>query len=89
MIPSPLTSAPMSNVTMEGIASLLSEELKPINTRLDTIEKTLNHHTTILDGLAKDVKTLLDGKAITDHRFERLEHWAQQVGQKLGIKLEL
>jgi hypothetical protein len=79
----------MSNVTMEAIASLLSEELKPIDTRLDTIEKTLNRHTTILDGLSKDVKTLLDEKAITMHRFERLEHWAQQVGQQLGIKLEM
>jgi len=79
----------MSNITLEGIATLLEQELKPLKTDIADIKKTQNQHTTMLDGLAKDVKTLLDEKTITTHRFERLENWAQQVGLKLGIKLEL
>lgn len=86
----------MPEITLEAIAEVIREELKPINAKVDSlddrlssVENTLNRHTTMLDGLAKDVKTLLDEKAITMHRFERLEHWAEQVGQQLGIKLEL
>ena len=79
----------MSNVTLEGIANLLKEELKPINIKLAAIEETVNNHTTVLDGLAKDVKKLLDDKTVSAARFDRLEHWAQLVGQKLDIKLEL
>ncbi len=79
----------MSEVTLEGIATLIHEELKPVNTRLENIEKTLNQHTDALSGLATDVKTLLGEKDGSVERFERLERWAEQVGQKLGIKLEL
>lgn len=86
----------MPEIALEAIAAVIREELKPINESLAEQTQTLaqqseilNRHTTALDGLAKDVKTLLDEKAITMHRFERLEHWAQQVGQHLGIKLEL
>jgi DNA-binding transcriptional MerR regulator len=87
----------MAEVTLKAIKQLLDAKLdqkldaklEPITIKLAAIEETLSQHTTMLDGLAKDVKTLLDDKVITMHRFERLEHWAQQVGEKLGIKLEL
>ena len=79
----------MSDITLEGIAKVIQEELKPVNARLDAIETTLAQHTTALDNLATDVKTLLHEKTISAHRFERLEHWAQQVGEKIGIKLEV
>jgi hypothetical protein len=79
----------MSNVTLEGIANLLAVELKPIKATLAEHTKILNTHTAALDGLAKDVKILLDDKTVSAARFDRLEHWAQLVGQKLDIKLEL
>ena len=66
-----------------------NEELQSINKTLAQHTQLLNRHTTLLDSLGTDVKTLLDEKTITVHRFDRLEHWAQQVGKKLGIKLEL
>jgi len=68
---------------------LLDTKLEPINTKLAAVEETLSQHTAALDGLAKDVKTLLDEKTTTTHRIERIEKWAQPVGEKLGIKLEL
>ena len=80
----------MPEITLKAIEQLLDAKLdEKLDAKLAPIQKTLNQHTTMLDGLAKDVKTLLDEKTITVHRFERLEHWAQQVGQKLGIKLDL
>jgi hypothetical protein len=39
--------------------------------------------------LAIDVKKVLDDKTISAVRFDRLEKWAQQVGKKVGVKLEL
>ena len=79
----------MPNVTLEGIAALLKEEFAPVNARLDAIEHTQTQHTAALVEISTDVKTLLDHKIVTDHRLERLEHWGQEVGQKVGVKLEL
>jgi hypothetical protein len=78
MIPSPLNfEIHMPNITLEAIAELLKTELKPVNETLAQHTELLNRHTTMLDGLVTDVKTLLDEKMITVHRFDRLEHWAQ------------
>jgi len=87
----------MREITLKAIEEVLDvkldekldAKLAPVNTKLSAIEETLSQHTTMLDGHAKDVKTLLDEKSVTAHRFERLEKRAQQVGQKLGIKLEV
>ena len=86
----------MSNITLENIAELLREELKPVNTRLSTIEQTLAQHTKTLDVHTKALDTLLskkkdkdEEKTVSVERFDNLEHWATLVGKKLGIKLEL
>lgn len=79
----------MPEITIKAIEQLLDAKLEPINTRLGAIEETLGGHTTALANIATDVKNLLDHKTVTEHRLERIEHWAQQVGQKVGLKLEL
>jgi DNA repair ATPase RecN len=66
-----------------------SEDVKDIKARLASIEETVRSHSTQLDGIAKDVKTLLEEKTISSARLERLEHWAQQVGEKVGVRLDL
>jgi hypothetical protein len=50
---------------------------------------TVNGHTTALDHLLKKKQGKGDDKTVSVARFDRLELWAQQVGQQLGIKLEL
>ena len=60
-----------------------------LDKKLEPIKATVNSNAAVLDGLAKDVKKLLDEKTITVYRFERLENWGQKVGKKLDIKLEL
>ena len=73
-----------------GLALLAtSEELSNVSTRLTTIEGILNQHTTTLDAIAKDVPLLVDEKTIAAARLDRLEKWAQQVGEKIGVKLDL
>jgi hypothetical protein len=79
----------MSNIKLEDIAALLKQELDPIKTDIAAIRSTVDRHTSMLDGLAADVKTIRDEKTISARRFDRLEHWAQKVGEKIGIKLEL
>lgn len=87
----------MPEVNLKAIEDLLDRKLdekldgklEPINIQLNAIQETVAHHTNMLDGLAKDVKTLLDEKTITEHRFERLEDWGQKAGKKIEIKLEL
>jgi hypothetical protein len=60
----------MSDVTLEAIAELLKTELEPIDETLAQHTELLNKHTIMLDGLSKDVKTMLDENPITVHRFE-------------------
>lgn len=79
----------MSDITLQNIAELLKHELSPINKRLSSIEKTLEVHTRALDTLLKARKEYQEEKSVSIERFKRLENWAEQVGQKLGIKLEL
>jgi len=82
----------MSEITLGGIAEVIREELKPVNRRLDSVESRLasvESSVSLLDGIAKDVKTLLDEKSISAARFDRLEKWARMVGEKIGVKLEL
>jgi ABC-type transporter Mla subunit MlaD len=49
-----------------------SEELAGVTARLTAIEQTLTQHTSALDGLVKDVKTLVDEKTIAAARLDRL-----------------
>lgn len=86
----------MANITLEGIANVIREELKPVNERLDKVESMLgtietiqNQHTAALTQLLTEKKNKEEEKLVFAERFDRLEHWAQQVGLKLGIKLEL
>jgi hypothetical protein len=66
-----------------------SQELAEITTDLAEMKTTLASHTTSLDKLLTAKKTKADERVVSANRFDRLEHWAQLVGQKLDIKLEL
>jgi hypothetical protein len=83
----------MSEITLAAIAktmeTVLKQELDPIKTTLAGHTELFNQHTTLLDSIAKDVKILLDEKTIAAARLARLEKWAQQVGEKVGVKLDL
>lgn len=86
----------MANITLESISKLLKLEFEPIKKILEEHTKILAQHTRTLDIHTKALDTLLTKKKIKDEetvisaeRFDRLEHWAFQVGKKLGIKLEL
>jgi hypothetical protein len=50
----------MSEITIEAIEKLLDHKLEPINTKLSAIEEILSNHTTLLEGIAKDLKILKD-----------------------------
>jgi len=83
-------------VTIEKLETLFDTKLEPINSKLTAIEetlaqhtRTLDVHTSALDKLLKNKQTKEDEATISAERFDRLEKWAQQVGRKLGIKLEL
>ena len=67
----------------------LVEDFHEVPATLKAIQQTLSSHTTLLDGLATDVKKVLDEKTLAAARFDRLEKWAQLAGEKIGVKLEL
>jgi hypothetical protein len=69
----------MSNVTLEGIAALLKEELHPIRETLAEHTKilsehtnTLSQHTAVLEKLLTEKKSKTDKETVSAHRFDRL-----------------
>ena len=73
-----------------GMAHLATQEsVDELTKTVANIEKTVSGHTTSLDKLLTAKKNKTDEIIVSAARFDRLEHWAQLVGQKLGIKLEL
>ncbi|HLK63259.1 MAG TPA: hypothetical protein VKU19_07455 [Bryobacteraceae bacterium] len=77
----------MSNeVTMKAIEELLDTTL---DKKLEPILKTLTQHTAALAALMAEYKDRDDATAIAAFRFDRLEKWAQQVGSKIGVNLDL
>jgi len=84
-----INATKMSKLTLESIAALLKEELGPIKQKLEEHSEILSQHSAALVELSSDVKSLLDQRTVTEHRVERLEHWGKEVGQKVGVKLEL
>ncbi|MEK7161300.1 MAG: hypothetical protein AAB729_01265 [Patescibacteria group bacterium] len=67
----------------------LMEDLHEVPATLKSIVRTLDSHTAVLEQLLTKKKTKDEETVISAERFDRLEHWAFQVGKKLGIKLEL
>jgi hypothetical protein len=78
----------MSEITLEGISQVIREELKPVKETLAEHTRVLESHTTALDGLAKDVKTLLGDRAVTTHRIESVEKVVKELAIKAGLKLD-
>ena len=80
----------MSDITLKAIEQLLDLKLEEkLDKKLEPIQKILNNHSTQLDAIAKDVKTLMDEKTVTTGRLDTLETWGQKVGEKVEVKLEL
>ncbi len=90
MIPSRLTFNRMPEVTLKAIEDLLDLKLdEKLDAKLAPIQQSQRDHTTALDNIAKDVKLLLDEKTISAARIDRLEKWAHEAGEKIGVQLDL
>ena len=73
-----------------GISNFATQDsLNELVKTVSEIKKTLEVHTTALDTLLKAHKIKKDENIISAERFTHIELWAKQVGEKLGIKLEL
>jgi hypothetical protein len=72
---------------IKGLAT--QQSVDDLASRVTTIEKTLSQHTSALEKLLTKKKTKDDENTVSAERFKRIEDWAVQVGQKLGIKLEV
>ena len=78
----------MSDVTLKAIENLLDSKLEPINTKLDTLQETVNSHTTTLDGNTKMLIDLTTDKAALTLRLERYDKFMKIVAEKLNLNLD-
>jgi len=92
----------MSEPTLTDIASTLSKvatntanlvvdmaEVKTDIKDLKGIKDVVNSHTGTLDKILTTTTKFDTERMVETERIKRLENWAVQVGEKLGIKLEV
>jgi hypothetical protein len=72
---------------VKGLAT--QESVDELAKTVAQVQMTVNGHTSALDQILKKKQSKEDNRTVSVARFDRLEHWAQQVGKKLGITLEL
>jgi hypothetical protein len=63
----------MTDINTKALQALFDHNLEPINTRLASIEETLNSHTAILDALVKNTQNWDVGMKIMKAKLERYE----------------
>ena len=66
----------------------VSTKLETVSTKLEAVAETASNHTVQLDGIAKDVKTLIEANTVNNYRLDRLEKWGVKTGEKTGVKLQ-
>ena len=76
----------MSKVTLEAIEQLFDQKM---DEKLEPLITILTQHTSALEILLSNHKTKSENETVAAHRLDHLEHWADEVGQKVGIKLKL
>ena len=73
----------------EAIKKLATlDDVTTISDRLLSIEKILDTHTNILDGITKNTETWKAEAAALRSAVNRHEQWISKIAEKLGIKLE-
>ena len=76
----------MSKLTLEAIEELFD---KKMDEKLEPIKTTQAQHTAALEKLLTEKEIKTNNETVSAYRFDRLEHWAEEVGEKIGVKLEL
>ena len=69
--------------------SEIKTDLSEMKGELKEVKQTVNSHTGILDKVLSTTTKLDAERLVESDRIRRLESWAEQVGEKLGIKLEV
>lgn len=80
---------------VEGLASkkdlhhfATAEELQKVSATVDDIVRILDRQTTVLDGIAKDVKDWNTEMVMVRARLDRHDQWFKQMAEHINIKLQ-
>lgn len=65
-----------------------SEELKQLQSTINTLRVTVDQHTSVLDGIAKDVKDWNTEIVAVRARLDRHDQWFKQLADHLNVKLQ-
>lgn len=78
----------MSDINFQPIFDYIDETNRGLEQRLiDKIESELRDVKTAVANLSSQVKNYHEEMMVANHRLERLEKWAEQVGQKVGVPI--
>ncbi len=80
----------MAELTLQAIEELMDGMLdKKLSEQLEPIKATLSNHTASLELLLTQKQAKDDNTVVDTYRVDRLEEWAKQAGNKIGVQIEL
>lgn len=85
----------LSKTDLDNIANLLDQRLDPLATKQNLKESEDRIKSELKEYMHEGIETIMEGiERITEmlaekERVERLEKWAKEVGEKVGIKLDV
>jgi uncharacterized protein YlxW (UPF0749 family) len=77
----------MSDTNFQPIFDYLDTNLGEIKTEIKNLQENQLITQTAISNLSAQVKQYHEEMLVTGHRMDRIEAWAMQVGQKIGVPI--
>lgn len=77
----------MSDTNFQPIFDYIDQAISPLKDDIATIKVDLADVKTSVANLSAQVKKYHEEMLVSGHRIDRLEEWATQVGNKVGVPI--
>lgn len=77
----------MADTNFQPIFDYLDTHLGGVKSEIKELRQDVNMVQTSITNLSAQVKQYHEEMLVSGHRIDRLEDWAKQVGQKVGVPI--
>lgn len=77
----------MDQINFQPIFSYIDDSLNPLKADIAQVKSDMADVKTAVANLSHQVQKYHEEMLVSGHRLDRLEEWAVQVGQKVGVPI--
>ena len=77
----------MSEINFQPVFDYIDQSISPLKEDILSLKNDMGDVKTSLANLSAQVKKYHEEMLVSGHRVDRLEEWAQRVGQKVGVPI--